>query len=102
MSSLKKGNIRERWESKLAEKLYDRRKAVPAGLCAQGREEVIISLHLSLCLSPSLPLPLSREVVNPNVSLSSHKSGVEAELPDRTNKNIYTQKTIVVYLNPSI
>lgn len=77
-------------ESKLAEKLYYRRKAVPAGLCAQGREEAIISPSLSLRLSPSLPL--SREVVNPYLSLSSHKSGVQAELPDRTNKHIYTKK----------
>lgn len=53
---LKKGKIRERWESKLAEKLYDRRKAVPAGLCAQGREEAIISPTLSLSLPPFLSI----------------------------------------------
>lgn len=85
------------WETLWSEKSSPRR-----ALCSgeRGSDNLSLSLPPSLSISPRLSL--SWEVVNPNLSLSSHKSGVQAELPDRTNKNIYIKKKIVVYLNPQL
>lgn len=58
-------------------------------LWAQGREKWGRN---TLSVSLSLPLSVSREVVNPILSFSSHKSRDQAELPDRANTKNYAKK----------
>lgn len=80
VSSFEKGKIQERWE------LHTFR--LPAGL---GSEEGCLRSFQEIISPP----PSRSEVVNPALSVPSHASRVQAELPDKANKDIYTKKHVI-------